>query len=97
MVKEEGILSLWRGSFPTIIRAGMMNMGMIAPYEEIKERINAFTNTQDAMGTRIFSSIIAGICASVLALPPDNVKTKLQRMKKGADGKFPYASFMDCV
>ena len=35
MVKEEGILSLWRGSFPTIFRAGLMNMGMIAPYEVI--------------------------------------------------------------
>jgi solute carrier family 25 oxoglutarate transporter 11 len=89
-------LALWRGSFPTIVRAGMMNMGMIAPYEEIKERINAWTHTQDALGTRIFSSVIAGIVASTLALPPDNLKTKLQRMKKGADGKYPYTGLVDC-
>ena len=38
-------MTLWRGSMPTVIRCGLINMGMLAPYEEIKERINKMTNT----------------------------------------------------
>lgn len=77
MIKEEGVLSLWRGSTPTIFRAGLMNMGMIAPYEEIKERLNAYMGTTDALSTRIIASILSGIIASTMSLPADNIKTKL--------------------
>lgn len=77
MVKDEGVLTLWRGSMPSIFRAGLMNMGMIAPYEEVKERLNAFTGTHDVLSTRIIASIISGIMASTLSLPADNIKTKL--------------------
>lgn len=30
------------------------------------------------------------------SLPPDNIKTKLQRMKKDANGQFPYKGISDC-
>jgi len=40
---------------------------------------------------------MAGIVCSFLSLPPDNVKTKLMRMKPGPDGKNPYTGFMNCL
>ena len=36
---EEGILSLWKGGFPTMIRAMALNLGMFTTYEESKERL----------------------------------------------------------
>lgn len=45
----------------------------------------------------VTSSVLAGIAASVASLPFDMVKTRLQKMKAGPDGRMPYAGFADCV
>jgi len=96
IVKEEGVLALWLGSAPTVARAMAMNLGMLFPYEEVKDRLNAYTNTKDTTQTRLIASAIAGLSAAFCSLPFDNLKTKLQKMKAGADGKYPYAGFFDC-
>ncbi|KAL4483029.1 hypothetical protein ABPG74_019055 [Tetrahymena malaccensis] len=97
MVREEGILSLWRGSIPTICRAISMNMGMLTTYDQIKEMINDYTGTKDTMSTQVTASACAGVVCSTLSLPFDNAKTKLQGMKAGPDGKFPYKNIFDCM
>ena len=43
------------------------------------------------------SAIIAGFCASACSLPFDFVKTRIQKMEAGPDGKFPYAGPGDCA
>ncbi len=43
------------------------------------------------------SSAVAGFLASFFSLPFDNAKTKMQKMKKGPDGKFPYANIFDAM
>mmetsp|Transcript_37791 Transcript_37791/g.44068 ORF Transcript_37791/g.44068 Transcript_37791/m.44068 type:complete len:304 (+) Transcript_37791:53-964(+) len=96
IVKEEGLFSLWKGSSPTVMRAMAMNLGMLGPYDEVKERINNYTGTKDTQSTRLIASAFAGFAGSFLCLPFDNVKTKIQSMKAGPDGKFPYSSFFDC-
>ena len=35
--------------------------------------------------------------ASFISLPFDNAKTKIQKMKAGPDGKFPYANVFDAL
>ena len=47
IIKEEGVLTLWRGSSPTVARAVLMNLGMLSTFDEAKERINAFRGTKD--------------------------------------------------
>lgn len=37
--REEGVLSLWKGGGPTIVRAMALNLGMFTTYEESKERL----------------------------------------------------------
>lgn len=53
MVREEGVLSLWRGCSPTVIRAMTINFGMLSSYDEIKERAAKLTGVPDATGTRV--------------------------------------------
>jgi solute carrier family 25 oxoglutarate transporter 11 len=93
-VREEGILTLWRGSFPTVARAMAMNFSLLVPFEETKKFLAPYI--ENGRLRAIAASLIAGGCATILSLPFDNVKTKLQKMKKGPDGKFPYAGLVDC-
>lgn len=93
--KEEGVLSLWRGAFPTIQRACIINLAMLAPFEEFKERLR---NVIKNAGTRtIVSSMLASLLGSFTSLPFDNSKTKIQKMKKDASGNFPYKGMLDCM
>lgn len=43
------------------------------------------------------ASAVAGFSASFVSLPFDNAKTKMQKMKKGPDGVFPYKNIFDCL
>ena len=36
ITKEEGFLGLWTGATPTIIRAVVLNLAMLASYDEVK-------------------------------------------------------------
>jgi len=97
IVKEEGLVTLWRGSTTTILRAMSLNLGMLGPYDEVKERLNKWKGSKDTRSTRLTASAIAGLLAALASLPADNLKTKFQKMKAGADGKLPYKGILDCL
>ena len=40
--------------------------------------------------------MISAIAIALFSLPFDNVKTKIQKMKAGQDGKLPYSGVPDC-
>lgn len=95
VTKEEGITTLWRASTPNIARAIGLNLGMMLPYQQTKEYLYKYFG--DTLPNHAISSVIAGICASTLSLPFDNVKVKLVNMKPNAEGKMPYKGFGDCL
>jgi len=96
IVREEGTLSLWRGCQPTVARAVVLNLAMLAPFDEAKERLNKMTGTKDTVSTRLIASALAGFLSSFCSLPFDNIKTKLQKMKPDAQGKLPYSGITEC-
>lgn len=53
IVSEEGVLALWKGCSPTVYRALIINLGMLSTFDEVKERLNAYTNTVDTLQTRV--------------------------------------------
>lgn len=93
IVKEEGVFTLWRGSLPTVSRAMALNFSQLVPFEFFKRKLQPYFS--DNKTRSILASLIAGACASVLALPFDNIKTKLQKMKV-IDGVKMYNGVFDC-
>ena len=43
------------------------------------------------------ASLISGFLSSFVSLPFDNAKTKIQKMKKDANGVFPYKNIFDAM
>lgn len=93
--KEEGVSSLWKGCFPTVVRAMALNVGMLATYDQAKEMITAHLGAGKV--TNFSSSAVAGFFASALSLPFDFVKTRMQKQKAEAGGKLRYSSSIDCA
>lgn len=78
IIKEEGAMTLWRGSMPTICRGVSMNVGMMASYDEFKERLSAKLHKEkEHVEIRLFSSALSGMVCAIISLPFDNVKTKI--------------------
>jgi solute carrier family 25 oxoglutarate transporter 11 len=96
IVKQEGLLSCWKGCTPTVVRAMSLNLGMLVSYDESKERLGKLF-PENPNTVWITSSFISGSLAAAMSLPFDNVKTKLQKQTKLPDGSLPYSSFVDCA
>lgn len=94
IARNEGVLRLWAGAYPTIVRAMALNFGQLAFFSEAKSQLKG-----SSMGPRaqtLTASAIAGFFASFFSLPFDFVKTRLQKQSKGPDGKLPYKGMVDC-
>ena len=97
IVREEGVINLWRGSTPTVVRAMMLNLGMLGPFDEIKEILNARSEVKDTVQIRLIASACSGFLCSFMSLPFDNAKTKMQRMVPDSNGKLPYRNIFHCI
>jgi solute carrier family 25 oxoglutarate transporter 11 len=97
IVKADGVAGLFRGGGPTVVRAMSLNMGMLASNDQAKEAIEAAGFEKGSMVPVIGGAAIAGFVASAFSLPFDFVKTRMQKMTAGADGRLPYSGLGDCA
>jgi len=93
---EEGITKLWNGVGPTIAKSMAINLVTFTTYEETKERLARIMPNNQSLSWFI-ASMLAGSLAATVSLPFDNAKTKMQKMTKGPDGKYPYRNIFDAM
>ncbi|KAJ1638266.1 mitochondrial carrier domain-containing protein [Pavlovales sp. CCMP2436] len=97
VVRSEGVLALWTGSAPTIVRAMALNCGALASYDQSKEMIDEFVGQKNSRTGIAGASMLSGVIGAVFSLPFDFVKTQIQRMKPDpVTGLMPYKGAMDC-
>ncbi|XP_019173936.1 PREDICTED: mitochondrial dicarboxylate/tricarboxylate transporter DTC-like [Ipomoea nil] len=96
IVADEGVLALWKGAGPTVVRAMALNMGMLASYDQSVEFFRDSLGMGEA-ATVVGASSVSGFFAAACSLPFDFVKTQIQKMQPDAQGKYPYTGSFDCA
>ncbi|KAF2190794.1 mitochondrial carrier [Zopfia rhizophila CBS 207.26] len=85
MAREEGIGSLWRGTWPNSSRAVLMTVGQLASYDTFKRTLLNHTSLKDNLTTHFTASFLAGFVATSICSPVDVIKTRVMSAteKKG--------------
>ena len=96
ITKDEGLMTLWRGSVPMVFRAIAMNVGMMASYDQTKEVIAPYTGTGTL--TSLIASAVSGFVCAFTTLPFDLIKCRLMNMRiDPVTGEMPYKNLFDCT
>lgn len=95
IIRNEGVGGLWKGSMPTVTRAMALNMGMLATFDQGKEYFSA--RFGEGWTATLTASALSGFGASVMSLPFDFVKTRIQKQRPDASGVLPYKNSLDCA
>jgi len=90
--KEEGVLTMWRGCSPTVVRAMILNAVQLGVYSQSKEMLLATGKFKDGLFLHSITSLISGFWCTVVSLPVDITKTRIQTMTAGQ-----YKGAIDCV
>jgi hypothetical protein len=60
IVAAGGVAALWRGCWPNVQRAALVNLGDLSTYDSVKSAILRHTNMKDNSLTHCLSSACAG-------------------------------------
>ena len=74
---QEGLKGLYRGGLINVMRSSMLNFGTFVTYDTLYQRYLEKTQSKNKIYNRLGLSLIAGMVASCISLPFDNIKTKL--------------------
>ncbi|KXX79971.1 Mitochondrial dicarboxylate transporter [Madurella mycetomatis] len=77
MVREEGVVSLFRGVGPNSARAAAMTASQLASYDVFKRTLLRLTPLQDNLATHFSASFLAGVVAATVTSPVDVIKTRI--------------------
>jgi solute carrier family 25 oxoglutarate transporter 11 len=95
IVRTEGILALWSGVYPNVIRAMSTNFGQLTFFSESKNQLQKHTDFSPQATTLVASSI-GGFFAAFFSLPFDMIKTRLQSQTGAPNGTVAYKGMWDC-
>ncbi|CAH0588843.1 unnamed protein product [Chrysodeixis includens] len=81
IVREEGVLKLWRGAMPTVGRAMVVNAAQLSTYSQAREMFVGYV--PDGIMLHFCASMISGLITTIASMPVDIIKTRIQNAAKG--------------
>ena len=105
IAKNEGVPTLWRGCVGFCGRVMAVTFTQLTVFEETKKHVTKLrANSEHDFLSRMVAVFFSGIFVTIVGLPFDNIKFKLQKMVEvdssgtGLGKKeFPYKGFVDCL
>ncbi len=95
--REEGVLQMWKGCSPTVIRAVILNAAQLGVYSQAKQMFMQYGGMKEGTPLHLAASLTSGFFATAVSIPVDLAKTALQAQKPGPDGKFEYRNSFDVL
>lgn len=83
ITREEGIAALWRGCVPTVMRAMVLNAAQLASYSQARELLLNSGHFREGVPLHMVSSMLSGFISTVVSMPVDIAKTRIQNMRPG--------------
>lgn len=96
IVREEGLLTLWTGTIPTMGRAMVVNAAQLASYSQAKQGILQTGYVNDGIFCHFLASMFSGLVTTAASMPVDIAKTRIQNQKY-VDGKPEYKGAVDVI
>lgn len=96
IAREEGIFGLWSGASPTIARSMIVNCVQLGTYDNAKDIYQGY-GVKDGFLLHVAASMTSGFCYSVVTLPIDSAKTRLQNQRRSKDGGFKYRGLIQTM
>ncbi|PSS28756.1 Mitochondrial uncoupling protein [Actinidia chinensis var. chinensis] len=97
ILRTEGFVGLWKGVFPNVQRAFLVNMGELACYDHAKRFVIQNQLAADNIYAHTVASIMSGLSATALSCPADVVKTRMMNQTVSEEGKVKYRNSYDCL
>ncbi|KAK9720771.1 hypothetical protein K7432_003929 [Basidiobolus ranarum] len=82
IIRDEGVLGLFRGVGPNTVRAVFMNSSQLASYDQFKQALLLKLHFRDDIYTHFSSSLLAGLVATTVCAPVDVIKTRVMNSAK---------------
>lgn len=94
---EEGALCYWRGATPTVTRAAVVAATQLGSYDQAKEVYHESLGIPEGAKLHLMSALTAGFIYSVVSLPLDTAKTRVQSQKPLPDGTLRYKGVVGTI
>lgn len=97
IVRQEGVLGLWKGTTATAARATVLAATELATYDEIKGRLLDSPYFEEGLMCTISTAAFSGLLATIASSPFDVVKSRFMGQPLNADGtgRF-YSGIVQC-
>lgn len=98
ILQQGGVVGLWRGCWPNVQRAALVNLGDLSTYDSVKSAILQNTSLEDNSLTHCMASGCAGLVGAIMGTPADVVKARIMNQPTDKFGKgLIYKSSVDCA
>merc|ERR1711892_405002 len=98
IVAQAGVAGLWRGCWPNVQRAALVNLGDLSTYDSVKEAILLHTSPEDNSTTHCLSSACAGLVGAIMGTPADVVKARVMNQPTDSFGRGTvYKNSLECL